>query len=253
MSWIASRLAFFVCLTTIVLSGMMAQVTADEFRAGLTERRPMIVQQRAKEIRLLARLQPAAFGAGWLKQLPGHHAVTWKGGKKAREALLTTHTSDADLHDAMIALGAKPGNNLTQATWDERKDANSRAARARVEGSPVEVFVWWDGLKEPLALDKLVVDPGGKGIDLRFGGQKALIPVWKSGCIVCLQSCPGAKISNRSYTIRDYVEGKATFRVNPSVVPNGPRGAVVIIRLKETLEAAKDAPATVDPNPRLKR
>ncbi|MEJ2716755.1 MAG: hypothetical protein P8182_06385, partial [Deltaproteobacteria bacterium] len=86
---------------------------------------------------------------------------------------------------------------------------------------------------EPLPLEKLVKDPGGKGVDLRFGGQKALIPVWKSGCIVCLQSCPGGKISNHAYTIRDYVEGRATFTVDESRVPKGKRKAVVIIRLRD--------------------
>ena len=246
MSPIVSSVAALACLMFTILFAEGARSAPEDYLAGLTEKHPMIVLQRAKEIRLLAHLQPSAFGEGWFKQLPGHHAVTWKGGKKAGEALLTTYTSDADLYDAMVALGAKPGNNLTQATWDERDDARSSAPRARVEGTRVSVLVWWEGLNKPLALEKLLIDPNGKGIDLRFGGQKALIPVWRSGCIVCLQSCPGAKISNRSYTIRDYVEGKATFRVNPSVVPRGERVAVVIIRLKEGSDAAKKPSPTVE-------
>jgi len=102
-----------------------------------------------------------------------------------------------------------------------------------VEGSAVDVSVWWSGLQRPVPLESLFVDPEGKRMELRFGGQKSLIPVWQSGCIVCLQSCPGGKISNRSHTMRDYAEGRATFKLNTSVVPQGRRKAVVIIRVPE--------------------
>jgi hypothetical protein len=203
-----------------------------DYLTGLSDATPMLVDKKAKEIRLLATLQPKAFETGWFKQLPGHHAVTWKDGRKGHEALLATLTSDTQVYDAMISIGAKPGNNLTQAVWDERKNNRSKAPETRVEGSSVAVFVWWKGLEEPLPLKNLLKDPSGKGIDMRFGGNKALIPVWKSGCIVCLQSCPGGKISNHNYTIRDYMEDKATFTVNRSVVPKGTRKAVVIIRLR---------------------
>jgi hypothetical protein len=210
-----------------------ARASRPDYFKGLSEESPMVVEKDAGEIRLLATLQPAAFGKGWLTQLPGHHAVTWKGGKKAHEALLVTFTSDAKLFEAMVSIGAKPGNNLSQDVWDERKNRNSKAPDTRVEGSPVDVLVWWEGLSAALPLAKLVNDPGGHGVDLRFGGHKDLIPVWKSGCIVCLQSCPGAKISNHAYTIRDYVEGRATFTVNEAVVPEGKHPAVVILRLKK--------------------
>lgn len=59
----------------------------------------------------------------------------------------------------------------------------------------MEASVWWRGLSQPLPVSALFDDPSGKGIDFRFGGNKALIPVWRSGCILCLQSCPGGKVS----------------------------------------------------------
>ena len=220
----------------VTMFALVALYTVNGFSAdylhGLSDATPMIVDKEAKEIRLLATLQPKAFETGWFKQLPGHHAVTWKDGRKGHEALLATIASDTQVYDGMIAIGAKPGDNLTQAVWDERKNEKSKAPETRVEGSPVAVSVWWEGLPDALPLDELVKDPRGKEIDLRFGGNKALIPVWKSGCIVCLQSCPGGKISNRNCTIRDYVQGKGTFTVNRSVVPEGTRKAVVIIRLR---------------------
>jgi hypothetical protein len=221
---LAALTTFFTVTTDLV--------SADPLE-GLDESHPMVVNRNAKEVRILAELQPKAFSGGWLTSTPGHHAVTWKGGKKSSEALLSALVSDAELHDAMISIGARPGNNLTQAAWDERNDETSKAPDTRVEGSPVEASVWWPGLKSPVPLESLFNDPNGQGVDLRFGGQKSLIPVWKSGCIVCLQSCPGAKISNRSYTMRDYAQGKATFTLNDKNVPAGNRLAVVIFRLKE--------------------
>ncbi len=204
-----------------------------DYMKGLDESHPMIADKKTGEIRVLAELQPDAFKGGWLTSTPGHHAVVWKGGKKASEALLSAYVSDADFYDAMVSIGAKPGNNLTSAAWEERKDKKSTAPDTRVEGSPVEASVWWPGLSQPLPVSALFNDPSGKGIDFRFGGNKALIPVWRSGCILCLQSCPGGKVSNHSYTIRDYVNGKATFTLNTKNVPEGRRKAVVIFRLKK--------------------
>jgi len=197
---------------------------------GLSEKTPMIVDRNAREIRLLATLQPEAFGPGRLKQLPGHHAVTWSGGRKSHEALLVTFSSDTEVHDALITLGARPGNNLTQEVWDERNNPKSRAPETRVGGDSVVALVWWEGLKDPLPLSALFHNPSSTEVDLRFGGHKSLIPVWKSGCVICMQSCPGGKISNRSCTFRDYVVGNATFTVNDAVVPKGKRKAVVILR-----------------------
>ncbi len=236
----------FSLLAVVLLTAQATFSLALDPMEGLSEKTPMIVDRQAREVRFLATLQPKAFGPGWFKQLPGHHAVTWSGGRKSDEALLSTYSSDTAVYDALISLGAKPGNNLTQEVWDERKNPKSRAPDRRVEGDPVAAFVWWEGLKDPFPLSALLCNPSGKKIDLRFGGHKSLIPVWKSGCIVCLQSCPGGKISNRSCTIRDYVNGKAVFKVNESVVPKGERKAVVILRLadnKGTHPIHPDGPA----------
>lgn len=208
-----------------------------DYPSGLSEESAIAVDNAAGEVRLLAVLQPKAFGKGWFTQLPGHHAVTWKGGKKGGEALLSTFASDSAVYDALIGLGAVPGDNLSQAVWEERKNPRSKAPDSIVEGTPMDVLVWWQGLNTPIPLSSLMLDPGGKGVDLRFGGHMALVPLWRSGCIVCMQSCPGGRISNRAYSIRDYVEGRATFTVNDSVVPEGDRRAVVIIRVKDPVSS----------------
>ena len=166
--------------------------------------------------------------------MPGYHAVVWEKGKSSNQALFTAYSNDAVVHDAIMAVGAKPGNNLTMDAWEKRYDKSNPAPDTRVEGTPVEVLVWWNGLDDPKPLESLLVDPGGKGLDLRFGGNRSLIPKWNSGCIVCLQSCPGGKVSNRAYTIRDYVNGKSIFKVNKNTVPKEKRKVVVIFRVKRT-------------------
>ncbi len=198
--------------------------------SSLTRAHPIVIDSEAGEVRILARLQPEAFADGWIKWTPGYHAVVWKEGKAAGEALLASYVSDIVFYNSLVRIGAVPGNNLTMAAWKDRNDPRSKAPEVRVLGTPLDVFVWWEGLESLVPLREMVVDTAGKGIDMRFGGNKALIPEWYSGCIACLFSCPGGKVSNHAYTIRDYVKGTTTFSVNWTVVPKGVRDAVVIFR-----------------------
>lgn len=202
------------------------------------ENQPILVNKSEKEVRILAELQPQAFAGSLLRRTSGYHAVVWKQGKAAGESLLASFVDDTTFHDALVSIGAIPGNNLTMAAWNERTNPESSAPDTRVEGSPVDVLVWWPGLRSPLRLQDMLIDSAGLGLDLRFGGNKALIPVWRSGCIICLYSCPGGKISNRRYTIRDYVKNPKNFSVDFSHVPKGNRKALVIVRLKRGAHAA---------------
>jgi len=222
------EVALLITLLTAGTPGPLSAQATNPF--GLNEKHPLQADSKAGELRLLAELQPAAFSGGWLKSTPNYHAVVWKGGGAAGEALLASYADDASFYDAMVSIGAVPGNNLTMAAWNDRKDPNSAAPDTRVEGTLVDVSVWWDGLSSPVPLTGLLTDSAGKGIDMRFGGNKALIPEWHSGCIACLYSCPGGKVSNHAYTIRDYVKGTTKFSVNLNAVPKDNRQAVVVFR-----------------------
>jgi hypothetical protein len=227
--------ATIVALATLVLiiGGARLLPAQESGLYLLDEKQPILVNKRAKEVRILAELQPQAFAGSLLRQQSGYHAVVWKRGKAAGESLLTSVVDDSALYDAMVSIGAIPGNNLTVDAWNERSNPESSAADTRVEGTPVHVLVWWPGLRSPLRLDEMLLDSSGLGLDLRFGGNKALIPAWRSGCIICLYSCPGAKIGNRAHTIRDYVKHPKNYSVDYSRVPKGIRKALVIVRLKD--------------------
>jgi hypothetical protein len=99
-----------------------------------------------------------------------------------------------------------------------------------IEGPGVEVVVRLPGGKKPLAIGEILTDPAGRGFDMRFGGHEKNIHVWHSGCLICLYSCPGSKIGNRAYTVRDYMKKTTSFRVRDGVLP--PDGSEVTIVLR---------------------
>ena len=76
----------------------------------------------------------------------------------------------------------------------------------------------------------MLEDPSGRGFDMRFGGHRDNIPRWHSGCVVCLYSCPGSKIGNAAYTVRDFVLGTTHFSVWEGVLP--PDGTEITVRVR---------------------
>lgn len=164
--------------------------------------------------------------------MPGYHLIVWEDGKAAMASLFRAGVTDAEVLDALEKLGAKPGNALGMATWDERKDPGSKAPDKVIAGPPVEILVRVPGRKELLRLGQILEDPGGRGFDMRFGGHRANIPHWHSGCVVCLYSCPGSKVGNARYTVRDYVEKRTRFRVREGALPEDGTRVGIVLRLR---------------------
>jgi hypothetical protein len=196
--------------------------SADPLRVGEREIEfPATVSRRAFERELL--------GMG----MPGYHLIVWKDGGAAMAALFRAEVNDVQVLDALERLGARPGNALGMATWDERKEPSSKAPDQVIAGPPVEVLVRVPGRPAPLTLDQILEDPGGRGFDMRFGGHRANIPKWKSGCVVCLYSCPGSKVGNARYTVRDWVKGTTRFRVKPGApLPADGERVGIVFRLR---------------------
>ena len=165
--------------------------------------------------------------------MPGYHFVVWEGGRAGDGALFRSRVTDTEVLEALESLGARPGNALGLDVWDERDDPSSSAPDKIVEGPAVEILVRIPGRQEPLTLDEILIDPGGKGFDMRFGGHRANIPRWKSGCVVCLYSCPGSKVGNARYTVRDFVNGATRFAVREGALPADGTEVTLIFRLVE--------------------
>lgn len=168
------------------------------------------------------------------EHMPGYHFIVWDGGRSANHSLFRTPVTDVQVLDALESLGATPGNALSTSTWGERENADSRAPDKVIEGPKIEIGIRVPGRSELLTMDDILEDPGGKGFDMRFGGHRDNIPEWKSGCVVCLYSCPGSKVGNASYTVRDFVKGTTRFRLRPGALPEDGTEVTVVFQLKDS-------------------
>jgi hypothetical protein len=199
-----------------------------------------LVVRRPNEIEFSATVHTKAFNDGW--HMPGYHAVVWKGGQAAHAALLEADVSDTELLDALEGLGARPGNNLPMEAWEERRNPKNPAPDTVIAGAAVEVFLRLPGRAELVPLASVLEDSAGRGVEFKFGGNRANIPKWKSGCLVCLYSCPGSKVGNARYTVRDYANGVTRFRVRKGALPEeGTRVGVVFRLVRSATNLGRDA------------
>jgi len=188
-----------------------------------------LIVRSPNEVEFTAAVNAKAFDSGWV--MPGYHAVVWKGGRMAHAALLQAEVSDAQILDALTKLGARPGNNLPMEVWEERKNPKDPAADTVIAGPAVQVLLRLPSRADLVPLASVLEDSAGRGLDMRFGGNAANIPKWKSGCIVCLYSCPGSKVGNARYTVRDYTKGVTRFRPKPGALPPDGTRVGVVLRL----------------------
>jgi hypothetical protein len=211
--------------TTLMLAGLST--------LGLSAAAPGPIRVSGREIEFPAVVTRASFERELLGMgMPGYHLIVWKDGGAAMASLFRAEVADVQVLGALEKLGARPGNALGMDTWEKRKDPKSPAPDKVIAGPPVDVLVRVPGREGLLTLAQILEDPGGRGFDMRFGGHEANIPVWKSGCVVCLYSCPGSKIGNARYTVRDYVKGSTRFRAKPGVLPEDGTRVGIVFRLK---------------------
>ena len=197
-----------------------------------------MIDRDAKTIRFSAQLHLAAFQAG---DPPGHHLITWEGGRAGKHALLRTKVKDADVLDALESLGAKPGNNLVAESWTERANPKHPAPDLQASGPKLAITIVVRRPKLPplrLAVQDLLVDVDRRGFDWRLAGNRDLIERWRSGCVVCLQSCPGSKIANAKATMRHLHQERSRFKPSQRALELG-EGAQVEVEVR--LVPAKDA------------
>lgn len=176
---------------------------------------------------------PATVGEGGFDRglmMTGYHAVVWKGGRAASFALLTSDVSDRSVLAALSKV-ARPGPSLPMDTWARRHDPASAAPDLKAAGPRVDVLLRLPGRPGLVPLAELLDDPAGRGLEFRFAGNERNISIWKSGCIVCLYSCPGGKIGNSRYTDRDYARGTTRFRTRAGAMPPAGTRVGVVLRI----------------------
>jgi len=224
MVWLAAAAA---------VGALILLFTVRRSAAQNSPRSAIEVDGARKEVRIRAVAHPSHFSRFFVQ--PGHHAVVWEKGRARYGALFESLASDHDVRAALLSLGAKPGENLTEATWNERKNARNPEPDKRVEGTPIAVFVEWSGSGGAIPLSQLILERGKpSSFDFRFGGNERFQKHFRSGCIVCDYSCPGGAIGNRNRTIREEVKLGVIFTANTQRVPKDGTEVTVIFRPRLT-------------------
>jgi hypothetical protein len=211
-----------VCLRAQVLDYWFGSIQIASYRSpfvlttfSLTAltRDLLTVDAKKKFIECAAVYHPSQFNAGSGQR--NHSFITWIGGTAAYNALFTTFAPDSAIHDALAAIGAKPGNNLILYPWSRMHDPAFEGPDKKTAGSPLAIEVLFGGKSYPAS--SLLHDENNKPFDFRFSGNRKFIPAMRTGCVVCLESCPGGKIGNAVYSMRDMVKNVARFTLVPDL------------------------------------
>jgi hypothetical protein len=216
-----ANIIIIFCLTIFAISCGTQKKAPQENAVNLT-----IV---GNAVRITGKIYPSRYN-NHKDRAGGHHAVVWSGGGAAHKALIEVDTNDLDVLGALIETGAEPGDNLPKDTWNARKDKDNPAPDMKVEGTPVEILLTWEGLAEPVHLADVLEIDGPGSYEPKVGGHANQISYWKSGCIYCLYSCPGGKISNAGATIRQQHNHDVTWHAKESILT--PDGTPVEISIK---------------------
>ena len=205
---------------------------------------PLVVNAETKEVQVFGIIYPARFNTAQGDEAH-YHLLVWQGGSSTN-ALIETPADDLALHDALVTLGAQPGDNLTMASWNQRHNAGSAAPLEKVTGSAIDVRLSWDGNPTGMPIDQVFSHASLRPADSRlwtldsrldwhFGGNRdrrfnrvPLAP--RPGCLACLYSCPSGKVSNGALSIHDYVTAPSRFTANTDILP--PDGTPVVVTFR---------------------
>lgn len=160
---------------------------------------------------------------------PTRHGVVFKDGSNGEKAILRSLDDQKTFYDALVKLGATPGNNVKLTDMAADKDHG-----VAVDGDKLDVYIKWDGQKEIPFSDVIKASEGGNtNLDVRFGGNLQASEEKKTGCILCLDSCAVGITSNANYKTGSTQNNVVQFFGNDKVLPADGTKVQVIFRLHE--------------------
>lgn len=198
---------------------ILEAATYDLFPA---RKNPLIIDEKNKSVLMFTEINSKN-----LYKTNPHWGIVFKDGKLADKAILKAYAHHLDFHDALLKIGAVPGNNLTEDKTGEV-----------VKGSELIVTATWPGLNKELSLNDIFYDSTGKGFKIRFGGNKGSALTENTGCITCCESCWIGITSNAAYpnisSFKRFLSPNSHFRGNPDVLPQKEGHPVILTyRLKK--------------------
>lgn len=207
-----------VFLTGVFLPVFSLQTgSAQEIDPLPTKQNPLMIDSRSRRVLIYTEVNEKGD-----RKISAHFGVVYKEGKLAEKALLKAYVNPLEFHDALINIGAKPGNNLTD---------DSRGKY--VEGDRLEITVTWPGLNKEIPFKDILTDSGGRGFEIRFGGNRISSAAENSGCLTCLESCWVGITSNAAYpvasSLRRFFSPNSQFSINRKVLSAAGGDPVILI------------------------
>jgi hypothetical protein len=180
---------------------------------------PLLIDEKGKRVLIYSEVHEMN-----VHQSNVHWGVVFKDGKFQDRAILRAYANQLDFHDALVKIGAKPGNNLSKDTVGQY-----------VQGDTLDVKATWPGLGKELSLNDIFVDEKGKPFNIKFGGNRKASEEQKTGCITCLESCWISIASNANYpqtgSIKRFLDPNSRFKGNASVLPGDGKPVILIYKV----------------------
>lgn len=117
------------------------------------------------------------------------HAVVSENGKFADKSIFRSFVKPADFHQALLDIGATPGNNMNA----------DNAESTLTEGTKLKLTFTWKDQETGKDINEVVKDSNGNPIEIRFSGNLDNSNAKNTGCITCLDSCLVGITSNHTY------------------------------------------------------
>lgn len=162
---------------------------------------------------------------------PTKHALSYYKGGNGEKSIMRALVSEIDYYNALVELGAVPGNNIKPEDMRARNSAEGKST----EGSKLIVFLTWEGSDGEIPLDDAVVSEVANGevrpLDLRFTGNLEFAQKYHPGCFICLDSCAAGISTNAAWPTGALNNKEVSFHGNAKVLPPDGTRVNVIVRL----------------------
>ena len=191
-------LTLFVCLLFVSLMVSCNKQSSSSSAASNTEltnsmgsvilrdegAEPVIIDIEKKEVIVPAEVNGKYFNS------PTRHGVVFDRGSNGDKSVLRGLADEREFYQALIDIGAVPGNNLTMEDMKLEKT---------VDGQKLDVFITWDGLGKEIPFADIIRSDEERPMDIRFGGNFEAAKAHRTGGILCLDSCAMAITSDAAY------------------------------------------------------
>lgn len=181
----------------------------------VSQTNPIVIDKVAKTVKIYTEVNGKYFVE------PTRHGIVFKDGSNGSKSVLRAFGNQNDFYNALIDIGAKPGNNL-----------QLDSVGVAVQGDPLDVSLTWAGAGKEIPFADVINDSTQKKFDIRFGGNQENAKSKKTGCILCLDSCPVGITSNAAHPTKDFDNKIAEFKAKKDVLPADGTAVVATFKLK---------------------